>query len=303
MTDLPTLGTRVSLRYRLPDGSTPPHTDVVGHVVEIGPTVRVRTKRGDVVDIAASDVVAVRVVPEIPVRTGEIRNLEHAAALAWPGIEHIWQDGWLLRYGRGCTRRANSAVPLRYTSHTELVAAAQWYAARRIPVLIYAPDRLFRVPAGVPVDTETLVMAGDLSEGTAASGVTLTDRPGQNWRAINPRDIPEDLLTAVVDGAVAFGELAGVAVGRVAITDAPDGTRWAGLSAVHVREGARRQGSGRTLCAGLLNWAREQGATRAYVQVLAENSGARALYESIGFAVHHHSRYVRAQDLLEKPPS
>ena len=42
MTDLPTLGTRVSLRYRLPDGSAPPHTDVVGHVVEIGPTVRVR---------------------------------------------------------------------------------------------------------------------------------------------------------------------------------------------------------------------------------------------------------------------
>ncbi len=117
MIDLPAPGTRVSLRYRLPAGSLPPHTDVVGHLVAAGPTVRVRTKRGDVVDIAAADVVAVRVVPEVPVRTGEIRNLEHAAALGWPGTEQQWLDGWLLRYGLGSTRRANSAVPLRFTSH------------------------------------------------------------------------------------------------------------------------------------------------------------------------------------------
>ncbi|MDZ4233050.1 MAG: GNAT family N-acetyltransferase, partial [Dietzia sp.] len=81
MTDLPAPGTRVSLRYRLPAGSTPPHTDVVGHLVELAPLVRVRTRHGDVVDVAPGDVLAVRVVPEMPVRTGDIRNLEHAAAL------------------------------------------------------------------------------------------------------------------------------------------------------------------------------------------------------------------------------
>ena len=45
-------------------------------------------------------------------RTVDIRNLEHAAALAWPGVEQQWLGGWLLRFGRGSTRRANSAVPL-----------------------------------------------------------------------------------------------------------------------------------------------------------------------------------------------
>ncbi|MGB0969659.1 MAG: N-acetylglutamate synthase, CG3035 family [Mycobacterium sp.] len=302
MTDLPEAGSRVSLRYRLAAGSTPPHTDVVGHLVEIDPIVRVLTKRGDIVDIAPADVLAVRVVPEIPVRTGEIRNLEHAAALGWPGIEQQWCDGWLLRYGLGSTRRANSAVPLRFTSHAEVVAAVQWYASRGAAALVSAPDRLFRVPAGVPVDAETLVMAGDLSCAAPVSEMTLTARPSQSWRAINPRNIPDGVLTAVVDGEVAFGELPGVAVGRAAVTEAPDGTRWAGLSAVHVSGDARRRGSARALCSGLLDWARENGATRAYVQVLANNAQARALYESMRFGVHHRSRYVRAQDLLTSNP-
>lgn len=302
MSALPRVGSRVSLRYRLSAGSTPPHTDVVGHLVEIGLTVRVRTRRGDIVDIVPADILAVRVVPETPVRTGEIRNLEHAAAVGWPGIEQHWHDGWLLRYGLGSTRRANSAVPLRFTSHSELVATAQWYASRSAAALISAPDRLFKVPAGVPTDAETLVMAGDLSSASPASGMTLTSLPSQSWRTISPRNIPDGVLSAVIDGEVAFGELAGVAVGRAAVTEAPDGTRWAGLSAVHVSGDARRRGLARTLCSGLLVWAREHGATRAYVQVVADNAPARALYESMGFGVHHRSRYVRAEDLLTSNP-
>ncbi|WP_137145872.1 GNAT family N-acetyltransferase [Mycolicibacterium sp. CR10] len=298
MIDLPAPGTRVSLRYLLPAGSLPPHTDVVGHLVAAGPTARVRTKRGDVVDIAAADVLAVRVVPEVPVRTGEIRNLEHAAALGWPGTEQQWLDGWLLRYGLGSTRRANSAVPLRFTSHAEIVATAHWYASRGIPALISAPDRLFRVPEGVPVDAENLVMASDLSGAAPASEMVLSDRPSESWRAVNRRDVPDDVLTAVVDGDVVFGELAGAAVGRAVVTEAPDGTRWVGLSSVHVSEDARRRGLARALCAGLLDWARGRGATRAYVQVVSENTAAQALYESMGFVVHHRSRYVRAEDLL-----
>lgn len=298
MIDLPAPGTRVSLRYLLPAGSAPPHTDVVGHLLQAGPTVRVRTKRGDVVDIAAADVLAVRVVPEVPVRTGEIRNLEHAAALGWPGTEQQWLDGWLLRYGLGSTRRANSAVPLRFTSHAEIVATADWYASRGVPALISAPDRLFRVPDGVPVDAENLVMASDLSAAAATPGMVLSDRPSESWRAVNRREVPDDVLTAVVDGDVVFGELAGAAVGRAVVTDAPDGTRWVGLSSVHVSEDARGRGLARALCAGLLDWARGRGATRAYVQVVSENTAAQALYESMGFVVHHRSRYVRAEDLL-----
>lgn len=297
MTGLPDVGTRVSLRYRLPTDSSRPLTDVVGHIIESGEVVRIRTRRGDVVDVAREDVLAVRVVPEMPVRTGEIRNLEHAAALGWPGVEHRWLNGWLLRYGHGITRRANSAVPLHYSSYAEIAGVADWYAARGVPALVSVPDRLFRLPPGIPVDAENLVMVRDI-EACELSGVTVAALPDAAWLALYQRDVPVDVLTAVVDGEVAFGELAGAAVGRVAVTDAPDGTRWAGLSAVHVSETERRKGLARRVCTGLLGWAHERGATRAYVQVVADNPAARTLYESMGFRVHHRSRYVRAEDLL-----
>ncbi|MDO3637530.1 putative acetyltransferase, partial [Mycolicibacterium arseniciresistens] len=105
MPELPPTGTRVSLRYRLPPGSSPPLTDVVGHLIAVGPTLRVRTKRGDEVDVAAADVVAVKALADAPVRTADIRNLEHAAAGAWPGRRQEWLDGWLLREAGGHTHR------------------------------------------------------------------------------------------------------------------------------------------------------------------------------------------------------
>ena len=41
MPDLPEVGTLVRLRYRLPSGSVPPLSDVVGHLIDVGPTLRV----------------------------------------------------------------------------------------------------------------------------------------------------------------------------------------------------------------------------------------------------------------------
>ena len=68
MISWPALGTRVVIRYRRPPGSVPPLTDVIGHLLEADPRVRVRTKRGEVVEISPDDVVVVRGVGEPPRR-------------------------------------------------------------------------------------------------------------------------------------------------------------------------------------------------------------------------------------------
>jgi N-acetylglutamate synthase len=285
------VGTRVVIRYRLPAGSVPPLTDVIGHLQAVGATLSVRTKRGEVVDISADDVVTIKALTAAPVRTGDIRNLEHAAALAWPGIEQSWVGGWLLRFGHGITRRANSAVPLN-VSVGDVSAIIDWYAVRGVAPLVAAPDRLLRIPAGVPTEAETLVMTGDLASYQPGRAVTIAGRPDDEWMRLYQREVPVDVLTAVIDGQVAFAEVAGAAVGRAAVTEAPDGTRWVGLAAVHVVEEARRRGLARDLCAALLAWGGERGATRAYVQVLADNTAASRLYESMDFSVHHRSRYV-----------
>jgi N-acetylglutamate synthase len=291
------VGARVVVRYRLRPGSVPPLTDVIGQLLETGPMLRVRTKRGDVVEIAADDVVAIKALAAAPVRTGDIRNLEHAAALAWPGVEQQWVGGWLLRFGQGSTRRANSAVPLDVSVGTDMGPIIDWYAARGAPPRLSLPDRLFRMPPGVPVDTENLVMTSDLHAVRPDRAVTIAELPDDEWLRLYQRDVPVDVLTAVVDGEVAFGTIACAAVGRAAVTAAPDGIRWVGLSAVHVAVEARRSGLGRALCSSLLAWGGGRGATRAYVQVLADNAAGTRMYESMGFTVHHRSRYVDARSL------
>jgi GNAT superfamily N-acetyltransferase len=296
MAGLPAPGTRVAIRYRRPGGSVPSMTDVVGHLVRVEPMLSVRTRAGDVVDIATADVVSMRVVPEIPVRNPDIRRLEHAAAMAWPGLEQHWLDGWLLRSGCGYTHRANSAVPLEFSATLDAAPAIiDWYAQRGLPPLLAVPERLLRLPADTPIERPTVVLARDVSAGAPDPTVTLASRPDDEWLALYRRDIPVEVLTAVVGGEAVFGSRACAAVGRAAVTDAPDGTRWVGLSAVHVTEDQRGRGHARALCSALLSWGAEHGATRAYVQVLTDNGAAISLYESMDFVLHHRCRYVNVE--------
>jgi N-acetylglutamate synthase len=296
--DLPAVGTRVSLRYRRPTGSEPPLTDVIGHLIETGARLRVRTKTGAVVEIAADDVVAVRALTAVPLRTSQIRATEHAAALAWPGTEQTWIDGWMLRGAGGHTHRANSAVPLGLDAGTGAIPAiAQWYAQRRQTPWLAVPDRLLAVPKGVAVHLETVVMVRDLPAGEPDATVTLAPRPDEHWLRLYQRDVPVDVLTAVVDGAVMFGTRTDAAVGRAAVTTAPDGHRWAGLSAVRVADDQRRSGHARALCSALMAWAEGQGARSGYVQVLVDNAAAIALYEQLGFTARHRTRYIDARSL------
>ncbi len=293
MPELPAIGTRVSLRYRLPAGSVPPLSDVVGHLLATEPLVRVQTKAGDVVELAAADILVARALPAAPVRLSQIRRLEHAAALAWPGLEQQWLAGWLLRAAGGHTHRANSAVPLE--PQADLRAApdiAAWYRERGLRGGLAIPHRLVRLPAGVRLELPNRVMTRRLADLPPAPPVTLLARPDDEWLRLYRREVPVEVLTAVIDGEVTFGIRPGAAVARAAVTVAPDGTRWAGLSAVHVAESARRSGHARTLCQGLLGWAAERGATHAYVQVLTDNTAATALYESMGFTEHHRCGYL-----------
>ncbi|GFG73461.1 N-acetylglutamate synthase, CG3035 family [Mycobacterium botniense] len=291
----PEPGTRVTIRYRLPAGSMPPLTDVVGHLLTVDPVVRVQTKTAGIAEIAPADVVALRVLTDVPVRTADIRALEHAAALAWPGVEQQWVHGWLLRAGRGATLCANSAVPLDISATIDAIPAiVAWYTQRGLTPRLAIPDRLLRLSGAAECPHRVLVR--DVSHGGPDPSVRLADRPDEGWLRCYHRDVPVDVLTSVVDGELVFGSLPGVAVGRAAVTDAPDGTRWVGLSSVRVADEAHGRGQqAARLCETLLDWGARRGATRGYVRVCDDDTASAQLFGSLRFRLHHRGRYLAAR--------
>lgn len=297
MPEVPAQGSRVSLRYRLPAGSAKPMTDVIGHLERVEPTVLIRTKDGELVDVAPADIVSVRELSHAPVRASEIRALEHAAALAWPGVEQQWLGGWLLRAGHGVTSRANSAIPLGVSAQiADLSAVRDWYRDRDLPTWLALPERL--LPIRTPGIKPARVMVREVPGSAATADVTLARQPDAEWLRLYERDVPLDVLTAVVDGQVTFATVPGCAVGRGAVTSAPDGTPWLGISSVRVSPAHRRQGHARAVCEALLDWGAGTGARQAYVQVEVDNHAAIALYTGLGFRLHHQTRYVAAEDVL-----
>jgi N-acetylglutamate synthase len=282
MVSWPELGTRVTVRYRRPAGSVPPLTDVIGHLLEVAPLVRVQTKSGDVVAFAPDDAIALRMLSDTPVRASEIRALEHADALAWPGVEQHWLDGWLLRAGRGGVYDANSAVPLNLSSTQQAIPAiVDWYRSRDLTPRLAVADRLLRLPDKGEHANWVLVRHVHPAEPNPA--VRLASEPS----AAHLQGIPIDELTAVVDGTLLFGTH-GPASARASVTPSPDGTRWVGLSTIHPAD----PDAAHPLCEALLAWGASCGATRGYIRVRDDDPAGAALARSLGFVLHHHARYV-----------
>ena len=289
------------LRYLLPTGSSHPMTDVLGILRSLDPVV-VQAANGALTTVDPQRVVALKAVPPRPVSTHAIRNLEHAAACAWPGLEQEWLGGWLLRAGAGFTQRANSAVPLGPPDRDHAVARVQqWYADRGLPATFQQPARLAVDLPGWRLSGELVVLTADLQP-LAGPPVTVTDMLDDEWAAgCHYRDeLPSvearAVLNAVLDGHLGFGRItsdAGVqAIARGAVTLAPDGTRWLGLSAVEVARSAQRQGFGVRICAAMAAWGLAHNAHFAYVQVAADNHPALRLYARLGFTPHHRYHYA-----------
>lgn len=305
------LGTRVVLRYRLPAGYSHPMTDVIGELVSTEPVVAVRTADRQLVQVAPRSVVALKALAARPIRNAEIRALEHAAAAAWPGLELDWVDGWLVRAADGYTGRANSASPLgeRGTvaalSDPEVLGRLRsWFAARGLPLRLLVPDRLARIPDGWATSPPVLVMAADIENvplPPEEAPVVVRPSADDDWMSLCHRGRTHPSARAVLEsvaaGTLGFGRIGApgqqpLAIGRAAVTDAPDGRAWVGLSAVEVDVEHRRNGLGTLLCGSLVRWGRSLGATHAYLQVSEDNTAARAMYRELGFVDHHSYRYA-----------
>ncbi|RSS45838.1 GNAT family N-acetyltransferase [Streptomyces sp. WAC08241] len=312
------VGKRVSVRYVTDSGEAGgTFTDAVGVLTSWDDGVLLITRRsGEGVRIAESSLVAGKVVPAAPARrrgpSATFPELARATARAWRPVESEALGEWTLRASDGFTRRANSVLPLGDPGLPVAGALAyvrEWYAARKLPAYVQAAtgaegtqellcaelDRLgWRREVSAEVWIAALAPIGDLDADVSA--VRLSRTVDEAWlRRYQRFEEPGPAVREVLASgpSVWFASVAGAdgtpaAIGRCVV----DG-RWAGFMAVEVDPALRRRGLATSVMTALARRALDEGASAAWLQVEADNDGARALYDGMGFAPHHHYHHYR----------
>ena len=302
----PDVGHRVVVRriVGLRD-NRPVFSDVLGELVELSETeLTVRTKAGSV-QVPIKAVIRAKRVPDRR-SLSATEAVEEAAAAGWPAADAARLGGWWLRASEGWTMRGNSTLPIGDPDRpldAAIDAVTEWYRERGLPPAICVP-----LPLRAGLDAEldrrgwvamptTLVMTAPLAAldpPRRAEKVRLDPTPSDAWLAVaasRKKSLPDSaraILTGVPDVrfAIVYGSAgAPIATARGVVAD-PE-RRWLGLSLIETAPEVRRQGHAAHVIGALVDWARGVGARDAYLQVEERNSPAAALYERLGFTVHH----------------
>lgn len=226
-------------------------------------------------------------------------EIERAAAAAWPAVEVEERYGWLLRHTPGLDRsRSNAALPL--APHPDVGQAAAWYAARGAPALVQVAPLEERGALDAELEAAGWAVRMRVDVLAARAGdVPAPERPvavlgSAALRWLDAWALAEERSDAAAHHALVFSRLP---PGRAAYALAPGGASAGlavltdggacGLFCMATRRDARRRGLATAVLAGLAEWARGEGATLLYLQVLAENAEAQALYRRAGFTRSH----------------
>ncbi|WP_128379604.1 GNAT family N-acetyltransferase [Streptomyces cavernae] len=316
------VGKRVSVR-RLLDGNDAGEkfTDTVGVLTSWDEGVLLITRRtGESVRIPESSLVAGKVVPPAPARrrgpAASYTELARVAARAWQPVESAWLGDWELRAASGFTRRANSVLPLGdpgMSIDDALGLVRGWYEERGLPAYIQTATGAEGTQESLCAELEargwTREVTAELWTGALApvADVPVADAPtpsvvlartaDEAWLGRYQRKGVSDVALRVLGSgpSVWFATIPGegrdepVAIGRCVV----DG-RWAGFAAVEVAPEQRLRGLASAVMAALAGRALEEGASAGWLQVEADNAGARGLYSAMGFAAHHAYHHYRA---------
>jgi N-acetylglutamate synthase len=301
-------------------GDRPIFSDVLGELLEWTESkVTVRTRSG-AVQVDRDDIARAKTVPARR-RLSATEALELAAAHGWPAAESARLGDWWLRATDGWTMRGNSALPIGEPDRPlgeAIDAVATWYSERDLPPAIVIP-----LPLRARLDAElerrgweqrpaSLVMIASLASLDPPhldAEVHLDPSPAPEWLAVvasRKQALPEAalrVLTGVpeVRFPIVYGaEHAPLATARGVVADG----RWLGLSLIETAPEARRKGYAQHVIGALAGWARELGATDAYLQVEQRNTAAVDLYERLGFRIHHtYAPRVQLPPSPTPPPS
>lgn len=248
-------------------------------------------------------------------------RVEEVCLNAWPALQEVHYDGWLIRFADGHTSRVNSVNVLRDGALPlgEKIAYCEALYRRHdlrphFRILSNATDELDRTLAeqGYSAKDETLTLFMDFATHTPpepAFAVEI-DRngPSADWLAAYARIHEQDddahltlqkiLRQLTLPGAYGIVRDASGHVRSIAKAAVHNGI--VSLNMVATDRASRRGGLSNACVSALLKWAQdEQMATGACLQVVATNTPAIALYEKLGFTQELYRYHYRHRALGE----
>ena len=215
------------------------------------------------------------------------RDAERHALPLWPQVERVALGEWELRsdpapVGR-LLKRANSCLAFGDPG-LPLPAAADevraFYASR-------GRDPLVQVELGSDADAAFaglgwMPVPGGDSHFLLTSVAHASRFAGSDHGVEVEEDGPRVRVVRRADGRE-------IGSGRAALDD-----DWLGVHALEVEPVQRGRGHGTAMMAALLAWGAERGASTVWLHVETDNEPALALYDALGFRVHHTNRYLLA---------
>jgi GNAT superfamily N-acetyltransferase len=231
-----------------------------------------------------------------------IRFIEELSMNAWPALQTMFYDGWVLRFADGYTKRANSVNPI-YASQIpireKILACEKIYQEKNLPIVFKMtpdcfPEELDSVLAdqGYNSDSQTSVQILDLDpwHSTQSPEIRLNTQANEEWHTafsfmneVKPerQTIHRKMLDAIVPlkcyaACIFKGQMIACGLGVLQHGHL-------GLFDIVTGKAFRRRGFSELLMRNILSWARAQGARRAYLQVMLNNAAALRLYENLGF--------------------
>jgi GNAT superfamily N-acetyltransferase len=232
-----------------------------------------------------------------------IRTIESTSLKAWPALEELTYDGWILRFSGGYTKRSNSVNTFRPSTSNldEAVSHCErLYQERDLPTIFRitscsSPENLdpFLQNRGYIKVDRTSVLSLNLNDhniqATQLGNLQPMDldlwlRIFCNFRgdSLDDHQIHKNILNAMPNPKICASleyEDQFVACGVGSLING-----YFGLFDLFTDPSQRKKGFGTSLVLELLNWSIERGANLAYLQVVEKNKVARNLYKQLGFS-------------------
>ena len=312
------IGQRLTLRLHDPEGG---YRDLVG-VLESEKTLR--KKSGEVVDFDPQLIALVHPIVEGKKSAGtgaplslRIAELENLSTQTWPALRIEELGKWQIRISDGVTYRANSVLVQGSPPWGEpgvdieeaIAQVEEIYAKAQLPAVFHCPLPLYqelkdhliekgwREKVGAAFLVSDIEARSELAPMLEMKSVELLCEsvPTPEFLALHGDEILEPIMRAYpahyislrIDGKV-------VATARLAILGS-----WSILTRLYVSQSHRRLGLAELLMKAAANISLDNGGDKISLQLDQSNAAAQALYEKLGFRVHHTYSFIERQESSE----